>query len=119
MPALIVKKLVKGKTVVKNGYGGKSSASVPIEGLKPFVEIDFPKDGEHVNPPYYAIRLSTNASGAVQISIDQGAWQTCRSAVGFYWYDWTNMTSGKHTCIARIQTGQGKYKKSKSITCFA
>lgn len=81
-------------------------------------KIDYPINGENINSHHYSIRISTNASGRVEVSIDGGDWLPCRTAVGFWWYDWHHIPSGPHKIVARVIDDAGFIaSKSKIVRC--
>ena len=46
--------------------------------------IDYPKAGEAVRPPSYTVRIGAPEADAVSLSVDNGGWEPCRRAAG-YW----------------------------------
>jgi hypothetical protein len=66
------------------------------------VAVDFPRSGEHVSSREYALRISTEAQGPVDVSIDGGAWKPCRQAAGYWWLDWSGYRAGPHSAFARV-----------------
>jgi hypothetical protein len=66
------------------------------------VAVDFPRDGERVVSREYAFRVSAEAQGHVEVSIDDGAWRPCRQAAGHWWCDWSGYGAGAHTVFARV-----------------
>ncbi|OGS41549.1 MAG: hypothetical protein A2506_06390 [Elusimicrobia bacterium RIFOXYD12_FULL_66_9] len=64
--------------------------------------IDYPAVDETINSSHYTFRLSVPEEVSyVEISVDRGPWQPCRSACGFWWADWSNFQPGAHTLSAR------------------
>jgi len=83
-------------------------SSLPGDG-KPAVQqsqlgIDYPQAGEPVARGHYAIRIS-GCDGECQVSIDDGDWQSCRSADGYWWYDWCPTETGRQRISARVRSG--------------
>lgn len=75
--------------------------------------VDFPRQGETVTSPHYAVRLSAPEDAAqVEISVDQGDWIPCRKAAGYWWHDWSGYGEGEHEVVARIQVA-GKLVSSE------
>lgn len=71
--------------------------------------VDFPEHNEKIVSSRYTIRLAVpEGYKKAEISIDQGPWQPCRYAVGYWWYDWSGLMNGKHELTARVQTPDGK-----------
>ncbi len=81
------------------------------------VTIDYPQQGEKIQPLHYAVRLSVKGSSTVEIAIDENDWNACRESVGYYWHDWAPISKGSHKLTARIKLSSGKYKETKTITC--
>jgi len=104
---LEVEKNGKKKIVIKQ----KKSPSA-----KDYIVIDHPKNGEILSSSHYVIRIGASAA-EVQISIDGSEWSACRSAAGYFWYDWTDILPGPHKITAHIQTAPGKFKTSLSVRC--
>jgi len=98
------------KTFVSEHSNGTPPAAVELA-------IDFPQEGEFVRPGHYAIRLTAPAGSQVEISINDGNWELCRHAVGYYWYDWTPGKAGSQELVARSKIGKGKWKKSDARRC--
>lgn len=74
--------------------------------------VDFPRQGETITGPQYSVRLSAPDDAVrMDISIDQGEWQPCRRAEGYWWYDWSGYEDGEHEIIARVQVD------GKRVTC--
>lgn len=84
-----------------------------------YVVIDYPKHQETITSSYYTIRIGTSPTNKVEVSIDGGPWMSARESVGYWWFDWYNITPGTHEIIARIQTGENTYITSKRRRCKA
>lgn len=95
------------KSVVKNAFDSlkiKPVASVPPT-------VDFPVQNETICSSHYTIRVSASEKAeSVDVSIDQGTWQACRKAEGFWWYDWSDFDNGEHEVIARTPGKGGRYQ---------
>ncbi len=85
----------------------------------PYVVIDYPKNGDILEPHHYSIRIGASVGHDVQVSIDKGPWQPARENSGYYWYDWHDISIGQHSVVARITFANGKTKKSKAVNCQA
>ena len=72
------------------------------------VAVDYPQTGERVVSRDYTFRFSAEAPGGVEVSIDDGAWQPCRQAAGFWWHDWSGYRAGPHSILARISLHPGR-----------
>lgn len=71
--------------------------------------VDFPEHDEKIVTQRYTIRLAApEGFKKAEISIDQGNWQPCRYAVGYWWYDWSGLVNGKHELAARVQAPDGR-----------
>jgi hypothetical protein len=70
--------------------------------------LDYPQEGERIVSAEYAFRIGAQATRAVEISIDDGAWRPCRQAEGYWWFDWSGYGSGGHHAVARIQRENGR-----------
>lgn len=74
--------------------------------------IDYPQAGEKVQAGHYAIRIS-GCAAKCQVMIDDGEWQTCRSADGFCWYDWAP-EAGRHKIAVRARAGNKWLKAQRT-----
>jgi hypothetical protein len=72
------------------------------------VAVDYPRSGERVVSREYTFRISTQAPGSVEISIDDNGWVPCRQAAGFWWHDWSGYNAGPHTVFARVSLERGR-----------
>ena len=80
---------------------------------QPKLEIEYPGGDEVVGSHHYAFRISSSeALSVAEISIDRKAWQPCRHACGFWWYDWTGYEAGEHHVAARGTTHDGRVLNS-------
>jgi hypothetical protein len=75
--------------------------------------IDYPQQGEKVQVGHYAVRIS-GCTGECQVSIDDGDWQNCRNAEGFWWYDWSADQPGTHRISVRTRIGAAWVKTNRS-----
>lgn len=68
------------------------------------LSLDYPRRHERIMSSEYSFRISapTNVLN-VSVAIDQGPWQACRQAVGYWWYDWSGYEDGEHEIIARAE----------------
>jgi hypothetical protein len=87
--------------------------------LAPKPAIDYPKDGERLDPPAYTLRLSAPGARRMTVAIDQGTWQECRDAVGYWWFDWRPEGAGEHELIACAEYEGGREAVSEVIHCFS
>jgi hypothetical protein len=71
--------------------------------------LDFPKEGEQVDSTEYTLRIDAPESAQfVEVSINQGPWQPCRRASGYWWHDWTGFGSGSYQARARMHNPEGR-----------
>ncbi len=86
------------------------------KGSKYLITIDHPKNDEIIlHKNHYAIRTTvTSGDGVVEISINNGGWQKCRSTAGHWWYDWHNIPEGKHVIVSRLRDEQKNRTLKKS-----
>jgi hypothetical protein len=72
------------------------------------ITVDYPQENETITSYNYTFRVSTPAEAdIVEMSINNGPWMPCRSDVGYWWYDWSNMQPGKYQIRARMHTKAG------------
>ena len=93
---------------------------LPIAGLTPmppYIWIDHPQDDDMLSAPHYAIRLGVAGALLVEISIDKSPWVPCRSTSGYWWYDWSGITLGKHPLSARMHLSDGRIFRTPVRTC--
>jgi hypothetical protein len=108
-PAAEVKKVVAKKT---------KAAPVVATEPKVYVVIDHPQEAEIISGLHYAIRIGASDNGTVEISFDNGEWQSCRPSAGYWWFDWGYFTPGIHKISARLRDKDGKtLKKSLVVKC--
>lgn len=71
--------------------------------------LDHPQQGEKITAPHYTFRVGTTGDIArVEISLNDGPWQACRNAVGYWWYDWADYAAGRYQAAARAETKDGQ-----------
>ena len=79
------------------------------------IELDHPQQGEKITAPHYTFRIGVYGdTERVEISINQGHWQPCRHSVGYWWYDWSGYTKGRHQVVARARTKDGQVFTSET-----
>jgi hypothetical protein len=72
------------------------------------VRVDYPKENESIVGADYSFRVvAPEASVTADVCIDQGEWQKCRHAVGFWWFDWSRTDEGEHEVVARVRGSDG------------
>ncbi len=105
-------------TIKKVTTGKKVGEIQKLEAQRP--TIDFPLQSEKITHPHYTIRVGAPAEARrVEIAINQGAWQVCRLAVGYWWFDWADIIPGEHEFIVRAQEKGGDWLVSETRQCFA
>ncbi len=85
-----------------------------------YVVIDYPKHMETITSRHYTIRIgASNDARGVEVSIDNGPWQPARHSVGYWWYDWNDISTGNHEIIAKMNREDGSFIISKRRRCKA
>ncbi|MBU0951669.1 MAG: hypothetical protein KKH91_02400 [Elusimicrobia bacterium] len=87
-------------------------AKVVSQKPKYYVVIDCPVQGETITSPHYTMRIGAPLSlchenNWVEVAIDNGNWNPCRLAAGYFWFDWSNYPAMEHKIVARIRDQQG------------
>ena len=95
----------------------RPAKTVRVPHLRPV--IDYPKDAERVESPFYTFRISAPGARAVSVAVDQGAWRECREAVGFWWLDWSPESAGEHELIACALHPDGRETVSEVVHFFS
>lgn len=92
-------------------FAGKTS---PVESIS----IDYPEESEIVDHPTYTYRIrAPKTADLVEIRLDQGQWQPCRRAVGYWWFDWSGYGPGRYQAEVRSRTPSGaETSKFRSFT---
>ncbi len=94
------------------------AGGAPLQ-LAPRPAVDYPAQGEKIAGPQYTLRVcAPPAAGSVEVSVDHGDWQPCRSSVGYWWFDWAGYEPGEHELIARARTLDGTLLLSEPSQCF-
>src|SRR4051812_30280503 len=80
----------------------------PLKLARPVVRIAFPRDGETISHPSYALQIETAEDATcVDVCFDQGEWQPCRESLGLWWFDWSGYDTGEHEVVARVRKPDG------------
>lgn len=96
----------------------KTTSRAPRKAEAPQVPvIDYPCEGDAIYSGHYAVRISMAGADAVEVSLDGGAWQACRDAAGYFWFDWQTEAAGPHRLVARSRTGKGRWRNSEHRSC--
>jgi hypothetical protein len=85
------------------------------ENANTYIVIDHPTEGEVISGIHYAIRIGASNEGSVEIAFNDGEWQPCRPAAGYWWYDWVYFQPGKQKLVARIIDTQGNVVKKSAV----
>ena len=80
-----------------------------------YVIIDHPVEGETIYGDNYVLRIGASFDGYVEVSFNDGEWQPCRFASGYWWYDWMYYKSGNVKIVARLVCNDGKILKISDI----
>ncbi|MBI4679213.1 MAG: hypothetical protein HY748_16685 [Elusimicrobia bacterium] len=73
------------------------------------IALDFPKEGERLTSAEYTFRVAAPENAeSVELSVNQGPWQSCRLSSGYWWYDWIGFGSGSYQTRARMRTCEGR-----------
>ncbi len=88
-------------TATKNAAKTRSAAAE--------LTIDYPQPKDVVLSTAYTMRIgAVDRVDAVEVSVDGGPWQSCRSAVGYWWFDWSGYMAGRHELSARGRRSDGR-----------
>lgn len=83
----------------------------------PFIWIDYPTQNETLHSAEYHVRLGVGGADLVEISIDKSPWLPCRLTSGYWWYDWSDISNGKHQLVARMRTSDNRWFKTPPRAC--
>jgi hypothetical protein len=79
------------------------------------VVMDFPKETEIITSPHYTLRYSaSDETQSVEVSIDGSAWQECRKAGQYFWFDWKEYETGRYKIAARAKLLNGEIEETDS-----
>lgn len=123
----IIKKSSTTATGAKGGACVKTAVKTKVTEAEDSIKacrdicIDYPKSNEVVYCGHYCFRLGCSKGNAewMKVSINEGPWQDCRCANGYWWFDWWNFQTGSFTAEAlaslngkQIKTAKRKFKVS-------
>ena len=105
--------------VTEKKVSKKTKVSVTdVKAEDTFIAIDFPRNNaEILFNAGYAIRISASECEVVEISINDGEWQPCRNASGYWWFDWNITEPGRYKMYARMRGSGGRETVSKRRLC--
>lgn len=87
-----------------------------------YVVIDYPVENDIISSgSVYVLKIgaSNDFNAYVEVSFNDGEWNLCRFASGYWWYDWSFFQAGKYTVKARIvSAGDGKVIKMSDTRKF-
>jgi len=83
--------------------------------ILPLLHIDYPLADETVKRGRYTIRIS-GGTEECHVAIDDGGWQSCRSADGYSWYDWCPTETRAHRISARTRIGNKLVETEKTCS---
>lgn len=113
------KKVCSKKKVVAKALPAKKvcceAKTEIVENNKSYVVIDYPVENDIISGNAYVLRIGASADGYVEVSFNNGEWQLCRFASGYWWYDWTYFKSGNYTIKVRIVDANGKVVKVSDV----
>lgn len=93
----------------KSGAAWKApkTRKAPVSRITP--TIDYPQDGEEISLACYKMRIGCPGEAReVEVSVDGGPWQACRSAVGYWWHEFSGGAAGIHRISARARDDEGR-----------
>ena len=103
-------------TAKKNTKTG-AAAKTKLVDTNEYVVVDYPKNLENITARHYAVRMGASDCTGVDISVNDQPWQPCRHAVGYWWFDWSDLQPGNHQLVARMHKRNGEYLISKRRRC--
>ncbi|MFA5138536.1 MAG: hypothetical protein WC728_04820 [Elusimicrobiota bacterium] len=106
--------MVKGNN--RRKYAAVAAKAPEPEERRPgCVVIDFPCGAETIRSDHYTLRIAAVEEGQVEVSLDNGPWQPCRSSQGYWWYDWSGYATGRHRAVARLNTTSGETRRGSEV----
>lgn len=107
-----VKKVSAKKTVMVTNVAEKE---VLNNNGNAYVIVDHPCENEVISGNTYVIRIGASFDGYVEISFNDGEWQPCRFASGYWWFDWMYYKTGNCKISARLVANDGTIIKLSDI----
>ena len=108
----------KAKTITKSKASSAAATTQKAIPLAKDLYIDYPASNDSIYCGHYCFRLGSPSNISwLKISINGGAWQDCRYANGYWWFDWWNFTTGNfyaeaYGCVngKEVKTAKRKFK---------
>lgn len=79
------------------------------------VAIEYPAAGETVWSDRYTLRIAAQLDGFVEAAMDGGPWQACRASDGYWWFDWSGYTPGRHEAAVRWTGPDGVIRRGDDV----
>jgi len=95
----------------------KSVKKVAKKLPRTYVVIDYPQENAVIPRGAYTVRIGAPEGYSPEISINGERWSSCRSAVGYWWFDWSVPRAGTYTIETRISSTTGRLLKTAVRTC--
>ncbi len=117
------KKVIKSSpktTTKKAAVETKVKAEIKEQNINSnsYIVIDYPVEKETIFGDVYVIRIGASFDGFVEISFNNGEWQPCRFASGYWWFDWMYYKAGDYKITARLIGKDGNVVKVSDVkTC--
>jgi hypothetical protein len=98
----------------KHPTQGRASANsiIPMKAGK-VVDLEYPREAETIIRDAYIFRISApEGTRLIELSVNQGPWQVCRNAAGYWWFDWAGFKAGDYKARARAHMQSGRIEMS-------
>jgi len=104
-------------TVKKAAVETKAKTEIKEQGnnINSYIVIDYPVEKETIFGDVYVIRIGASFDGFVEISFNNGEWQPCRFASGYWWFDWMYYKAGDYKITARLIGKDGNVVKVSDV----
>ena len=110
-----VTKCAPKSTVKKAAVETKVKAEIKEQNNNSYIVIDYPVEKETIFGDVYVIRIGASFDGFVEISFNNGEWQPCRFASGYWWFDWMYFKAGSYKITARLIGKDGNVIKVSDV----
>lgn len=72
------------------------------------VIVDHPAENEVIQSDDYTFRITpSDRVSMIELSINGGKWQTCREALGYWWFDWRAAEPGDYQAEVKVRLEDG------------